>query len=110
MVNGGSTAMPYINNSNYQNGNPLHGMMRLNGSDVQVFDGTAWLNVGASYAGIGLSGEAESAIDWASKKRLEEMDLMQRMEKHPGLKQAYEAFKIMDALTLEEEKNVSQQA
>jgi hypothetical protein len=32
----------------------------------------------------------------------EERDLKERMERHPGLKQAYEQFKIMDALTLEE--------
>jgi hypothetical protein len=35
----------------------------------------------------------------------EEKDLHKRMERHSGLKQAYEQFRIMDILTLEEEKH-----
>ena len=34
----------------------------------------------------------------------EELELKTRMEKHPGLKDAWERFKVMDALTLEEEQ------
>jgi hypothetical protein len=34
----------------------------------------------------------------------QEQNLEQRMEQHPGLQQAYEQFKIMDILTLEQDK------
>jgi len=111
LVSGGQTSVPYVNMSDSgTNSNPMQGMVRLNGSDMQVFDGSNWINMGSSFASVGLNPEAESLLDWAKEKRQEEMDLKIRMEKHPGLKSAYEQFKIMDALTYEEETNVKQQA
>lgn len=102
VVNGGNTSVPYVNqNTN----NPITGMMRVWGNDMQVFDGASWLNLITSYATVGLEPTAEEAIKWAQRKMQEEKDLQQRMEKHPGLKSAYEQFRIMDALTLEEEKH-----
>jgi len=68
-----------------------------------VFDGSAWQRMDTSAAQVGLTIEAESLLDWAREKRQEEVNLRMRMEQHPGLKDAYEKFKIMDALTLEEE-------
>ena len=59
----------------------------------------------SSYATIALSPTTEEAINWVKYKMLEEKNLHERMERHPGLKQAYEQFKIMDILTLEEKKN-----
>jgi hypothetical protein len=101
-VTGGNTSVPYVNpNVN----NPMQGMMRINGTDLQVFDGSSWLNLSTSYATVGLEPTAEEAIKWVRYKMEEERDLLQRMEQHPGLKQAYEQFKIMDILTLEEKKN-----
>ena len=41
VVHGGNTSVPYVNqNTN----NPITGMMRVWGNDMQVFDGTSWLN------------------------------------------------------------------
>ena len=37
--------------------------------------------------------------DWAKQKRQEEVNLKMRMEEHPGLKDAYEKFQVMDVLT-----------
>jgi hypothetical protein len=102
VVSGGNTSVPYVN-SNVNN--PMTGMMRINGSDLQVFDGSSWLSVSTSYATVALSPTTEEAIDWVKRKMLEEKDLHKRMEKHPGLRQAYEQFRIMDVLTLEEEKH-----
>ena len=48
--------------------------------------------------------EAERILDWARDRMNEDTLLKIRMEKHPGLKDAWERFKIMDALTIEEEK------
>lgn len=102
VVHGGSTSVPYVNqNTN----NPITGMVRVWGNDMQVFDGANWLNMITSYATVGLDISTEEAIKWARRKMQEEKDLQQRMEKHPGLKSAYEQFRIMDALTLEEEKH-----
>jgi hypothetical protein len=102
VVTGGNTSVPYVN----QNvNNPVQGMIRINGTDLQVFDGSVWLSMSTSYATVGLEPTAEEAIKWVRRKMEEERDLLQRMERHPGLKQAYEQFKIMDVLTLEEEKH-----
>jgi hypothetical protein len=102
VVTGGNTSVPYVN-SNMNN--PITGMMRINGTDLQVFDGSSWLSMSTSYATVALSPTTEEAINWVKRKMQEEKDLHERMERHPGLKQAWEQFHIMDALTLEENKN-----
>jgi hypothetical protein len=103
VVNGGNTSMPYVSaNIN----NPMTGMIRIHGTDMQVFDGSGWLSVSTSYATVALSPTTEEAINWVKYKMLEEKNLHERMEQHPGLKQAYEQFRIMDALTLEEKDAV----
>lgn len=103
VVNGGNAMVPYVNqNTN----NPVTGMVRIWGSDMQVFDGSAWINIGSSYATVGLDASVQQAVEWARRKMQEEQDLLKRMERHPGLKQAYEQFRIMDILTLEEDRGV----
>lgn len=102
VVNGGDTSVPYVNSNP---NNPIQGMLRLNGTNMQVFDGTSWIMMSTSYATVALSPTTEEAIDWAKRKMQEEKKLHERMEQHPGLKQAYEQFKIMDILTLEEKKH-----
>ena len=97
MVTGGSSN-PYVNMHN-----PSAGMVRYNGSNLEVYDGNSWLSMG-SHQTIQLDGRAQELLAWAERKMLEEKDFARRMERHPGLKDAYEKFKIMDTLTLEEEK------
>jgi len=69
-VSGGDTSVPYINTGS---SNPMQGMMRVWGSDMQVFDGTTWLNMGASYSTLSLDQDAQELLQWARKKRDEEM-------------------------------------
>jgi hypothetical protein len=102
VVNGGNTSIPYVNpNAN----NPMQGMIRVNGTEMQVFDGSTWIGMNTSYATVALSPTTEEVIDWARRKMQAEKSLHERMKKHPGLKQAWEQFHIMDALTMEEEKH-----
>jgi len=51
------------------------GNMRYNTSNqsMEVFDGSNWIMLNMDYASVGLSGEAESLLDWARQKRDEEM-------------------------------------
>jgi hypothetical protein len=99
VVTGGNTSLPFVNaNIN----NPMTGMIRIHGTDMQVFDGSGWLSMSTSYATVALSPTTEEAINWVKYKMLEEKNLHERMERHPGLKDAYEKFRIMDVLTLEE--------
>ena len=110
-VNNGTPSWPPYN-SNYQNSMTNNtamsfaGQVRFNSQNggMEIFDGYNWQQVSNSMAQVGLSQEAERILDWARKKMDEEHELKVRMEKHPGLKDAWERFKIMDALTIEEEK------
>jgi hypothetical protein len=51
------------------------GNMRYNTTNqcIEVFDGNSWIMLNMDYASVGLNGEAESLLDWARKKRDEEM-------------------------------------
>ena len=101
VVNGGNTSVPYVTQNPDK---PMQGMVRVWGTDMQVFDGSSWMNMNTSYASIGLTPDAEELLDWARKKRQEEVNLHMRIEQHQGLKDAYEQFKIMDILTKQEDK------
>jgi hypothetical protein len=95
--------------STYVNANPGAqgvGNLRFNTSNQQmeVYDGSSWQELNMPHATVGLSDEAESLLDWAREKRYDEMVFKTLMEKHPGLKEAYERLEIMKALTLQEEK------
>jgi hypothetical protein len=69
-VSQGNNSLPYVpSNSN----NPIQGMIRVNNQDMQVFDGSSWITLTSSYSTVGLTGEAESLLDWARKKRDEEL-------------------------------------
>lgn len=83
VVSAGNTSVPYVN----QNiSNPIQGMLRISGSDMQVFDGTSWIVMNTSYATVGLTGEAESLLDWARKKRDEETFLESLAKTNPTIK------------------------
>ncbi len=49
-------------------------MLRLNGSDMEVFDGHSWLKIHASSANVGLNSDAEQAISWAVKRMKQEKE------------------------------------
>jgi hypothetical protein len=90
VVSAGNTSVPYIN----QNiNNPIQGMIRISGSDLQVFDGITWMTMNTSYASIGLSSDAESLLDWARKKRDEEIEIDLLAAANPTIKDLLEQIK-----------------
>ena len=120
-VENSNTSMPYINQNN---SNPMQGMIRIFGSELQAFDGTAWITLPSSYATVRMD---SSIISWVRAKQAKEQEqqqeleyLKRRAEQHPSLKKAYEAiiraetelnrgidkavadFKILDKLVGEE--------
>lgn len=109
-VENGGTSLPYISsNSNI----PLQGMLRLNNSNIEVFDGSSWMMIGGGYPSVSLSGGAISALDWAQKKMSEERRMLELAKKHPGvadavanLEKAIDQVKVMVALTEQDEKSV----
>ena len=123
-VDGGNTSLPYINqNSN----NPMQGMIRISGTELQVFDGTAWIMLPSSYATVRMD---SGIVNWVRDKQAKEAEqqkeldyLKRRAKEHPSLEKAYEAiiraeerlnegidkavenFKILDKLVGEEQDN-----
>ena len=95
-ISGGMNNMPFINTSMLSSG-----QLRYNGStqNIEVYDGTQWLNMSSSAPIVQLDPRAIRVLDWAEKKMNEEEDLERRMKDHPGLQDAYEQFKVMDAMT-----------
>jgi hypothetical protein len=90
VVSAGNTSVPYIN----QNiNNPMQGMLRINGTDTQVFDGNVWMTMNTSYASIGLSSDAESLLDWARKKRDEEIEIDLLAAANPTIKNLLDQIK-----------------
>ena len=100
-VSGGDTSVPYINQNTT---NPMTGMMRVWGTDMQVFDGSSWLNMNSSYATVSLGSELQVLLNWARRKMIQEQDLKSLMEKYPGLKDAKEHYDIMLALVSDHNK------
>ena len=89
----------------YNNGMMNVGQVRYNptNQNMEVFDGNMWQTI-SNGATVGLSYEADTAIRWAIQKEKEEADLKERMKRHPGLKDAWEKFQIMDIMTREEDE------
>lgn len=83
-------------------GASLAGQIRYNISTqtYEIYDGSMW-QVASTSLPVGLTMDAEEAIEWAKRKMREEADLKDRMERHPGLKDAWEKFQLMDLLTKE---------
>jgi hypothetical protein len=102
-ITGNSTMRPYISP-----GGQSAGILRYNTSsnNLEVYDGLAWqalTSSGPTY--ISLNQESQDAIQWVHKKMQEERDLQRLIDNHIGLRDAYEKFKIMEALTRSDKDN-----
>jgi hypothetical protein len=90
VVSGGNTSVPYVNQNNT---NPMQGMLRIWGSDMQVFDGNNWMTMSTSYATVDLNGEAQSLLQWAREQKTKQADREARIKKNPALQKAFENIK-----------------
>ena len=90
VVSSGNTSVPYIN---MNISNPMQGMIRVWGSDMQVFDGSNWINMSTSYATVSLDQEVLDVIQWARTQRQLDMNRKTLIENNPALQKAYEAVK-----------------
>jgi hypothetical protein len=73
-VSGGNTALPYISpNAN----NPIQGMIRVHNTDLEVFNGTGWQSLPSSYSTVTLDQDILDILQWARKKRDEELEIEQ---------------------------------
>jgi hypothetical protein len=97
-VDGGNTSLPYVN----QNvSNPMQGMIRVWGTDLQVFDGANWSMIPSSYATVELDTETKNLLDYVREQRKEELQLKALISghNHPAVRIAQENLnKVMEEL------------
>lgn len=81
----GGAGSTYVNNYSGAQG---VGNMRYNTStqNIEVYDGTNWVQMQSGYATISMTPEAESLLDWARQKRQEEMELESLARDNPAVK------------------------
>ena len=109
-VSGGNPGSTYI--GNYSNA-PGVGNMRYNPSNqnIEVYDGSTWIILSAHHANINLSDEAVSLLEWARKKRNEELELERLAQTSPAIKdlitqieEKEEQIRVVQTLLKEEVK------
>ena len=93
-VQGGNTSVPYVNQNN---SNPMQGMIRVWGSDMQVFDGAAWVTMSTSYATVELTGESQTLLSWAREERDRQTKREALIKDNPALQKALEAIERAEA-------------
>ena len=91
-IAGGQASIPYIS-INYNEQNPMTGMVRVNGSTLEAYNGSSWIKFTQPYATVALSGSAESAINWAMHQERKEKEREELIKNNPALQKAYEAIK-----------------
>ena len=110
MVNGGFPATTYMNTSS---GLMSVGDLRYNSNKqcLEVYDGYTWLELNTSHASVGLTPDAERAIDWAIRKQREDADLESLAKSNPAIadlinqkKELDDKIKMVQTLVKEENK------
>jgi hypothetical protein len=86
-VSGGDTSVPYIP-QNLEN--PIQGMIRIWGTDMQVFTGSSWQTLSTSYATASLDQDILDILAWARKARDEDKEFSKLAEDNLAVKSALE--------------------
>ena len=82
IVSGGNTALPYVGpNLN----NPLTGMIRVNNTELEVFNGSSWQMIPSSYATVSLDSEIQDLLQWARNKRNEDLEFESLAKENPTI-------------------------
>ena len=102
-VHGGHASGPYVSMSN-----PSAGMVRYDGTNLQVYDGNVWMTITGSAASVGMNPVAEEAIDWVRRQMEEEKQLTELAKSSKAvsialenLNKAKEALKLIAILAKE---------
>lgn len=71
-------SVPYVSLSN-----PSAGMVRYNGTDMEVYDGSSWYNM-SSTVNIDIDNNTRMILDWATKKIAEEQKI-EKLKDNPAI-------------------------
>jgi hypothetical protein len=89
-VSAGNTALPYVGPNV---SNPMTGMIRIQNTDMEVFNGSSWQQLSTSYATVSLDQEVLDVIQWARTQRTIAMNRLTLVQNNPALLKALEAIK-----------------
>jgi hypothetical protein len=81
-VSGGNTALPYVG---HNPNNPMTGMVRINNTELEVFNGTSWQQLPSSYATVSLDQEILDVIQWARTQRTMALNRLHLAQNNPAL-------------------------
>ena len=110
-VSGGNPGSTYI--GNYSANAPGVGNMRYNpnNQNIEVYDGSTWIILSAHHTNINLSDDAVSLLEWARKKRDEDLERERLAQNNPVIKDLVnqikdkeEQIKVVQTLIKEEVK------
>lgn len=90
VVSNNSSSLPYVSiNPN----NPIIGMMRVNNSRVEVFDGNMWIGMSTACPSVSLNQETQDLLEWIRAQRTIYMNRLEAAQRNPALLKALEAIK-----------------
>ncbi len=111
-IQGGTSSMPYINPT-YSGA----GVVKFDpaSQNFQVNDGTNWINIPNDTVSIDLSYESKMALEWARRKRREELELEELAKTNPAIndlvnqiKEKQNQLEMVKAL-IKKDKNVDEE-
>jgi hypothetical protein len=82
VAGGSSGGLPWVGASQ----NPIQGVIRVNGADMEVYDGNGWVKIYMNDASVGLNKSADVAISWAIRKMEEEQEWQKLAECNQAVK------------------------
>ena len=84
MVSGGMPAHTYINSSSgYMNVGDVRYNVQM--QRLEVYDGQIWIEISTGHANVGLTPDAEMALDWAINKKREDAMLEEKAKSNPAI-------------------------
>jgi hypothetical protein len=93
-VAGGTANWPYVPTNS---SNPMQGMLRINNSEMEVFNGNAWQTIYGSHGTVSLDQDVLDIIQWARTQRQLEMNRKTLIANNPALEKAYQAIQRAEA-------------
>ena len=81
---------PYVS---VDHNNPVSGMIRMNGTNMEVYNGSSWITFGTT-AEVSLTGAAISALDWCHKKMAEETKIRELAAKSVTVADALARYEL----------------
>ena len=98
IVDGGDTSLQYLTQDTT---NPMQGMVRVWGTELQAFNNGVWQTIVTSYATVRLDPDTERLLNYVRKQQQEEVELRALISghHHPAVKLAQENLnKVLDDL------------